>query len=217
MKQQSVILLGAGGHAKVVLDLLHLLQHSVLGVTDPLLKRQGIREWRGLEVLGDDQAITIHSPDQVVLANGIGSLPGQHQRKTLYDNWTMHGYTFITLVHPSVLLGEGVQLTSGVQIMAGAVIQADTRIDENTLINTGVCVDHDCKIGKHCHLAPGAVLSGNVTVSNECHIGPASCVVQGCHLGKGAILGAGTTLLNHLPANNKQLAAKPQPPFSMTK
>lgn len=216
MKQLPVILLGAGGHAKVVLNLLHLLQQPVLGVTDPRLEQQGILEWRGLEVLGSDAAILAYRPDQILLANGLGSLPGQYLKKKLYDHWTGQGYSFITLVHPSAVLGEGVDLSSGVQIMAGAVVQADTRIGENSLVNTGVCVDHDCTIGKHCHLAPGAILSGSVIVEDECHLGPASCVIQGCHMGKGAILGAGSTLLTHLPVQTRQLAAKPQRPSSIT-
>ncbi|MBE0509045.1 MAG: acetyltransferase [Marinospirillum sp.] len=211
---RQVILLGAGGHAKVVLDVLQLLNQTVVGVTDPQLHQQGIAEWRGLPVLGDDQAVTCYQPDQIFLANGLGSLPGQTLRQTIYKQFKNLGYSFITLVHPSALIGTGVTFAEGVQIMAGSILQPDTYIGENTLINTGAQLDHDCSIGKHCHLAPGVILCGNVTMEDTCHLGPASCVTQGCHLGQGSILGAGSTLLKNLPAGGKLLAAKPQSPVT---
>ncbi|WP_114418137.1 acetyltransferase [Marinospirillum perlucidum] len=205
-----VILLGAGGHAKVVLNLLQLIKSPLSGVIDPKLKHKGIKEWRGLPVLGEDSDVYKYPPNKVLLANGLGSLPGKNLRQTLFKQFKKSGYTFITLVHPTAIIADGVELAEGVQVMAGCILQTDVLIDENTLINTGTQLDHDCKVGKHCHLAPAVVLSGNVNVGNYCHLGPASCVVQGCHLGQGAVLGAGSTLLYDLPEGHKYLAAKPQ-------
>lgn len=205
-----VILMGAGGHAKVVLNLLRLLKHPVSGVIDPQLKQKAITEWRGLPVLGGDADVYQHSPNSVLLANGLGSLPGKNLRQTLFEKFKEAGYTFITLVHPTAIIADGVELAEGVQIMAGCILQPDIKIAENTLINTGVQLDHDCKVGKHCHIAPGVILCGDVHLEDRCHLGPGSCVVQGLHLEQGAILGAGSTLLTNLPAGHKYLAAKPQ-------
>lgn len=211
MKETSVILLGAGGHAKVVLDLLQALNREVLGVCDPGLFDQGIKQWRGLLVLGHDEAIEQYPPDRIELANGIGSLPGNSLRRHLHEKFTCRGYRFATLVHPSAILGFGVELGVGVQIMAGVIVQADTHLGDSVILNTGSRIDHDGRIGHHVHIAPGAVLSGETRIANDCHIGPGAVIIQGIKLGQGAVIGAGTTVLSELPAYYQLTGQSPRP------
>ena len=214
MSQRPVILLGAGGHAKVVMDLLMGSGRKVIGVCDPNLARQGIGVWRGVATLGDDSAIHQYAPELVELANGMGSLPGSQSRKRLHLAFSQQGYCFATLVHPSAVLGTGVKLGQGVQVMAGCVIQADTCIGDSTIINTAAQVDHDGRIGSHVHIAPGAVLSGEVIVEENAHIGPNATLIQGKHIGRGAVVGAGTIVLRDIPAYHQltgQPPRKPQP------
>lgn len=212
MSQHPVILLGAGGHAKVVLDLLRANERTVIGVCDPNLARQNTDTWRGVSVLGDDSAIYQYAPDSVELANGMGSLPGSQSRRRLHLTFSRQGYRFATLVHPSAVLGVGVTLDQGVQVMAGCVIQADTCIDEGTIINTAAQIDHDGQIGSHVHIAPGAVLSGEVTVEENAHIGPNATLIQGKRIGKGAIVGAGTTVLRDIFAYHQLTGQPPREP-----
>lgn len=211
MKQAPVILLGAGGHAKVVLDLLQILKRQVLGVCDPGLVDKDIQQWRGLPVLGNDAAIEQYQPDRIELANGIGSLPGNSLRRRLHDQYTRQGYCFTTLIHPSAVLGPGVKLGQGVQVMAGVIVQADTQIGDSVILNTGSRIDHDGRIGHHVHIAPGAVLSGDAWVANDCHIGPGAVIIQGVKLGEGAVIGAGTTVLSELPAYYQLTGQPPRP------
>jgi UDP-perosamine 4-acetyltransferase len=215
VRQVPVILLGAGGHAKVVLDLLQALDRQVLGVCDPGLADQGIQQWRGLPVLGNDEAIEQHDPNSIALANGTGSLPGNHLRRRLHAQFTRQGYHFTTLVHPSATLGSGVELGQDVQVMAGVIVQADTRIGDDVILNTGACIDHDGVIGNHVHIAPGAVLSGDVRVADGCHIGPGAVIIQGVRLGQGAVIGAGTTVLSDLLAHHQQTGQPPRPPVDL--
>lgn len=215
MKRVPIILLGAGGHAKVVLDLLHALDHRILGVCDPELADRSISEWRGLPVLGNDEMIEQHQSDSIALANGVGSLPDNHLRRRLHKRFIGKGYRFITLVHPSAILGSGVKLGESVQIMAGAIIQADTHLGNDVILNTAARVDHESVIGDHVHVAPGAVLSGNVKVADGCHIGPGAVVIQGIKLGQGAVVGAGTTVLSDLPAHYQLTGQPPRPPVEL--
>lgn len=217
MKQIPIILLGAGGHAKVVVDLLHALDHRILGVCDPELANRGVAQWRGLPVLGNDEIIEEHQPDSIALANGIGSLPNSQLRRRLHQRFKRIGYRFITLVHPSSVLGSGVELGEGVQIMAGTIIQADTKFGNDAIVNTGVRIDHESVIGDHVHVAPGAVLSGNVMVADGCHIGPGAVVIQGIKLGQGAVVGAGTTVLSDLPAQCQLTGQPPRPPVELNR
>lgn len=193
------ILIGAGGHAKVILAALRACALPVAGVVDPTLNEQGVSHWRGLEVLGDDDALRGMDPAAVSLANGIGQLPrGPAIRAQLFDVFSAMGFVFPPIVHPHALVDQTVVLEAGAQVMAGVVVQADTHIGENTLVNTGARIDHDCRIGRHCHIAPGAVLCGSVTISDSTFVGAGSVVVQNVKLGRHSVLGAGGVLVRDL-------------------
>jgi sugar O-acyltransferase (sialic acid O-acetyltransferase NeuD family) len=207
---RDVILLGAGGHAKVLLDTLRLTGVQVRGVVDPALAGTS-KLWRGITVIGNDDDLLKLKPDQVVLINGTGSLPSSSLRQRLFHRFTKSGFQFMNVIHPSALIGAGVVLGEGVQIMAGAIIQADTTIGNNSIINTGALVDHDCAIGCDVHLAPGVVVSGGVCIGEGAHIGTGSSIIQGVSIGAGAIVGAGTVVVKDVPARHKLLGQAPQP------
>jgi sugar O-acyltransferase (sialic acid O-acetyltransferase NeuD family) len=202
---RPLILLGGGGHAKVVLDLIHRLGADVVGICDPKLQAEGLSHWRGHPVLGGDEALERFDPAEVLLAHGIGTLPGQQARRQLFERLTGLGYRFATLVHPRAVVADGVELGQGTQVMAGAIIQADASIGANTIINTSASVDHDCRIGAHVHVAPGATLCGGVVVGDGAHIGSGATAIQGLTIGACALLGAGATLVKPLPAGARFL------------
>lgn len=190
---KPVILLGSGGHAKVLAAMLKKLTCPVLGVTGPALVEGG--EVFGFPALGGDQAILKFSPDDIELVNGLGSLPrDKGLRQKLFEEFHSHGYRFKTLVDPSAVLAADVQLGEGVQVMAGVIIQAGTLIANNVIVNSGAIVEHDCSIGCHNHIAPGAVLCGAVVTGDNVHIGSGAVVIQGCTIGAGSIIGAGSVL-----------------------
>lgn len=187
---KPVVVLGGGGHGRVLLEMLKQLDVEVLGVVDPGLEVGS--DCRGIRVLGGDEVVLAFSPEQLLLVNAIGSLPrDKGLRQSLYLQFQRQGYFFKTLQHPSALLAEDVSLADGVQIMAGSIVQTGAKIAENTIVNTGAIVDHDCVIGAHAHLAPGVVLSGGVTVGDQVHIGTGAIVIQGINIGDGSVIGAG--------------------------
>jgi sugar O-acyltransferase (sialic acid O-acetyltransferase NeuD family) len=197
----GVILLGAGGHAKVVLEMLQLMQTKVLGVSCPLLYAQQVQQWRGLAVLGDDDVLNKFNPAQVKLVNGVGMMPHSQARYVLFNKARQAEFEFINLVHPSAVVSPSVQLGQGVQIMAGAVIQADSKIADNVIINSRALIEHDCDIASHSHIAPGAVLCGQVTVAEQVFVGAGATVIQGIELAAGAVVGAGTVVVKNLAAD----------------
>lgn len=195
-----LILIGAGGHARVLQELAQSAGLQFLGVCDPQLASQGEVAWRGLAVLGGDEALNGIDPGSVGLVNGIGQLVGGRIRRALHDRLRRAGFTFPTLVHPAAWVASSAMLADGVQIMAGAIIQPDSRIDSDVIINTRASVDHDCTIGQHVHIAPGATLCGGVLVGEGAFIGAGAVVIQGVRVGAGAVVGAGATLTNDLDA-----------------
>lgn len=193
------IILGAGGHAKVLLEILRQTKADIAGVCDPALASEHVIEWRGLKVLGADEAVLQWDPQSTILVNAIGQLPRKSGRFELYRQWQSRGYRFATLVHPSCVHAQDAILEEGVQLMAGAILQPDVHIGVNTVINTGAKIDHDCRIGAHVHIAPGAVLCGGVVLSDHVFVGAGAVIVPGVHIGPGAIIGANTTVRHDLP------------------
>lgn len=177
--QRPFILLGAGGHAKVVLDILKDHNFEILGVCDPLLESYRDKAWRGIKVLGGDSFLRTMDPSQVVLANGIGITSRENLRKKIYCEFSGVGFAFPPLIHGASWVSSTATIESGAQIMAGAIIQADVLIGENSIINTGATIDHDSEIGAHTHIAPGVTICGNVSVGESSFIGSKSVILEG--------------------------------------
>lgn len=190
----TVILLGSGGHARVLLGMLRRLDVELLGIVDP--HRLAGSEYFGVGILGGDEAILDYAADRVELVNGIGSLPGDTGlRQQLFEQfYERHGYRFKTLIDPRAFIAADAELAEGVQVMAGGIIQAGAQIAENCIVNSGAIVEHDCRIGRHVHIAPGAVLSGGVEVGDYAHIGTGATVIQGLRIGEGSVIGAGSVV-----------------------
>jgi len=202
------VLLGAGGHARVLAALARAAGYSVLGVCDPVLAANDVSRWEDMDVLGDDHALDRLAPDRVVLMLGLGKLTTDNSREYLYAFWRARGYLFPPLVHPAAWVASDVMLSDGVQVMAGAVIQPGCEIAENSIVNTRVGIDHDCHIGRDVHLAPGSTLCGSVTVEDAAFIGAGASVIQGVRIGKRAVVGAGVTLTRDLEPNTTVISAK---------
>lgn len=204
---RPLILLGAGGHAKVLLALARAAGLTVRGVCDPALAAQGAGEWNALPVLGGDEALERIDPAAVGLVLGVGQLVGQERRAAMYARLAQKGFTFPPLVHPAAWVAPSVRIAPGVQVMAGAVVQPDCTIGENSIINTRASIDHDCRIGANVHIAPAATLCGGVMVADLAFVGSGATVIQGLSIGEGAVVGAGTTLLQDLPAGSYALGS----------
>lgn len=214
---RPLVLLGAGGHARVLLALARSAGLTLLGVCDPALQAEGREQWEGLAVLGSDEALDRYGPEEVDLILGIGQLAHSGTRARLYDFWRERGYAFPPLVHPAAWVAPDVTLPDGVQIMAGAVLQPGCVLGRNIIVNTHASIDHDCRIDQDVHIAPGAVLCGGVNIGAGAFIGAGAVLIQGLDIGKSAIVGAGVTLVRNLPAgalvvgaaNRYQAASKP--------
>lgn len=204
--QRPLVMLGAGGHARVLLALVRAIGRPLLGVCDPVLQAEGRERWHEVNVLGDDAAMDRLGPHQVDLMLGVGKLPRSTARADLYAAWSTRGYAFPPLVHPAAWVAADVELSDGVQIMAGAVVQPGCMLGRNSIVNTRASVDHDCRIGADVHVAPGAVLCGNAEIGDRVFIGAGAVLIQGLRVGPDAIVGAGVTLVRDLRAGAIVLA-----------
>lgn len=200
---QPVVLLGAGGHAGVVLEALRLAGQQVVGVCDPALNGGEMAAVGDLPVINGDSLIESHPPADYDLVNGVGMLPRQEKRKALFVNMNDLGYRFANVIHPSAIVSDATDIRDGVQVMTGAIIQSDVSIDPQSIVNTGAQIDHGCRIGTLVHISPGAVLCGDVTVGDEAFIGAGATVINGIKIGTGAVIGAGAVIIQDVPDGAK--------------
>ena len=199
MSDKPVIIMGAGGHAKVVVDALQLYGREILGFVTPDMKIG--TEFCGKKVLGNDEAINHYLPDEVELVNGVGSLPRKNLRWKLADKMRKQGYIFASIIHPDAVIASDIILDEGVQIMAGAVIQSGTKVGQDSIINTGALIDHDCEIADNCHLAPGVICSGGVKIGSNSHLGTGTIVTEFRSIGDNCTVAAGSVVFKDILDN----------------
>jgi sugar O-acyltransferase (sialic acid O-acetyltransferase NeuD family) len=190
----KVVGIGAGGHAKVVLDIVRLIDaYQVIGLLDPGCVGSFVGN---VPVLGGDELLPRMRVDGIEFAFiGIGTVGDNNLRIKLFEKVQSAGFTFIKAIHPSAILAANVKLGQGITIMAGVIINTDTRIGDNVIINTGAIMEHDCDIASHVHISPGAVLCGGVRVGRGAHVGAGATIRQGITIGAGAIVGAGAAVV----------------------
>jgi UDP-perosamine 4-acetyltransferase len=198
----SLIVLCAGGHARVVIEALLSRGIRPSAVTDRDVTRIG-RTIVGIPIMGLDEDILKMDASSVELVNGLGNRAsradsGLSDRRALFGRFVALGYKFPVISHASAVIASNAMLGDGAQIMAGAVIQPAAGIGQNVLVNTRAVVEHDCRIGDHAHIAPGAVLCGGVSVGERAHIGAGAVVLMGVSVGAGAVVAAGAVIAKNV-------------------
>ena len=203
---KPVIIIGAGDHAKVLLDILLEQDVTVIGLTDKSISK-GTCIY-GVPVIGDDSEILKYKTDEIELVNGIGSVGNTSIRQKVFSSLKEKGYFFRSVIHEASIVSKRAKLGEGVQLLAGAIVNIEAEIDDNTIINTKTSIDHGCVIGKHCHIAPGCSFSGCVRIGDCTHIGTGTSIIQGINIGKNVLIGAGSVVINDVSDNEKAFGVR---------
>ncbi len=190
------MIIGGGGHASVLVDVLRQQQREIIAVVS--LERPSAKIFDDIRWFRHDSSVLKFDKDEVKLVNGVGSLPGHNSRALLFQRFVKLGYEFETVVATSAVLSKSCSLAQGVQVMPGAIIQTGVTVGENSIINTGAIIEHDCEIGGDNHVAPGVTLSGGVQSLSGAHFGTGCSVIQKICIGENAVVGAGAVLSQNL-------------------
>lgn len=189
-----LIIIGAGGHGRVVADSACEAGWKVAGFLDPAMPKN--TQVNNIAVLGDgkDTSLFVDFVNHAFFVGiGKGALRWQ-QFCALYSA----GLTLPNIIHPFTHVSNSAKLGYGILVAAGAVVQANAEIGDAVIVNTGARIDHDCCIGEGSMIAPGAVLCGNVAVGAHAFIGAGAVVTPGVTIGKDAFVGAGSVVIENL-------------------
>jgi sugar O-acyltransferase (sialic acid O-acetyltransferase NeuD family) len=181
---RSVIIIGAGGHGKVVIDAAIKAHFTVAGFLDDALSKVEVLGVRRLGALSDIQ--------KFAKTNTFVCALGANQVRHKFDLSETAKWT--TVIHSSAQLGLGVKIDKGTVVLANAVINASAQIGRHCIINTGAIIEHDCSVSDYAHISPGAVLCGGVKIGEESWIGAGAVVKNGVSVCSGVIVGAGAVV-----------------------
>jgi sugar O-acyltransferase (sialic acid O-acetyltransferase NeuD family) len=195
--RMDVLIIGAGGHGKVVLDILRAAgKHRPIGFVDadPSLAGSTVSD---LPVLG-----TINQISRVKSrARGAIVAIGDNRTRWNYAQVLLeNGFELVNAIHPSAVVSSAVKVGRNVVIAANATVCTEASLADSVIVNTGAIVDHECEIGESAHVAPGARLAGRVRIGAGAMIGLGASIIQCLNVGEDAIVGAGAVIIRDVPA-----------------
>ena len=193
----GIVIVGAGGHAKVCIELLRAMKLPIafcIGVDSerfcldvPVL--QGDEHLERLRLAGHTQAFIAIGPNTL--------------RQRLGASARALGYELVNAISPAAVVSPTAKLGTGIAVMAGAVINADASIGDFAIINTSASVDHDCRIGEGAHVAPHCALVGNVILGPRVFLGVGCNVIPGTVIGADVVAGAGSVVISDVAPNTR--------------
>ncbi|WMW78875.1 acetyltransferase [Flavobacterium sp. 20NA77.7] len=184
------MLIGAGGHAKVILDCIeNEAKYKIFEVIDDVIEGDFLNQIKVKKRNKNQDYKTL---------NTIIAIGNPKHRKNIAEQLKSN---FIMTIHPSAVVSKYAKIGKGSQVLATSVINADATIGNHCIINSGAIVEHDCVLEDYVHVAPNATLGGGVKVGESSHIGIGATIIQNISIGKNVIIGAGAVVTHNIPDN----------------
>ena len=210
---KRVLIYGAGGHSKTVISLLRLLDMEIAGIIDDGVPAGTTVS--GVSVLGGADILPRLRRQGIAHAvNAVGGIGNYAVRWKIFELLKQEGFEFPTVIHPSAFVEDTVTLADGIQVLAQSYISSESTVGFGTLINAGVIISHDGKIGKCVNLSPGALLAGAVTIEDFAQVGMGATINLGVKVGSRARIGNSAVVKGDVPADGRVYAGMIWPPLS---
>jgi len=200
MAKNKIVLIGGGGHCKVVISILKKLNNfEISGIVDNYKAGSLISR---IKIIGtDDDLRDIYKSGIHYALITVGSIKENIKRYRLFNMVREIGYKFPVIISPEAIVDKSIRIDEGTVIMPGSIINIDSSIGKNCIINTGAIIEHDCKIEDHCHIAPGVHISGAANIGELSFLGIGATMIQGIKIGKNVTIGAGSVVIKDIPDN----------------
>lgn len=195
MSMHRLLIIGAGGHGRVVADAAACMNQwtEIAFVDDGYPDKKMSGRW---PIIGGQKDLPVLRDR---FAYGIVGIGQAALRLNLLDKLIENGFGIPVVCHPASVVAIDAELCKGTVVMAGAVINSGARVGCGSVINTGSSIDHDCIIMEGVHVCPGAHVAGGVTVGARCWIGIGAVIIQACRVGADVTIGAGAAVINDIP------------------
>lgn len=181
---KEIALIGAGGHAKVIIEIIEASNDKVVFVNDTN------------EALSDVHGYAVHADLPAAHQSVVIAIGGNGVRKKIAASLPN---AFATVVHPRANLSTRCTIGEGTVVMAGATINSDASIGRHCIVNTNASVDHDCRIGDYVHVAPNVAIAGGVSIGEGTLVGIGSSILPGVTIGAWSVIGAGAVVIDDVP------------------
>ena len=203
MSRDSILLLGAGGHARACIDVLELEGRFRIGGLVGLAPEVG-SSVLGYPVLGTDADLARLLEEHHHALITVGQIKTPEPRIRLFELARTHGCALPVVVSPRAHVSRHASVAPGTIVMHGAVVNAGAVVGRNCILNSECLIEHDAVIADHCHVATAAAINSSVHVGRGSFIGSNSCVRQGLHIGEGCVIGMGQRVLRDCAAGTRQ-------------
>ncbi len=192
----KIVVVGGGGHAKVLIGILKKTNWDIVGYTD----KQDRGVILGASYLGGDEILPglLGTGGQCSAVIGLGKTDVSTARSQLLDRIRGLGFDVPVIVSPNAVVNEEVDLGLGTVVFDGSIVNSGTTIGACCILNTNTTMEHDCRLGDNVHVAPGATVSGGVTIGANCMIGAGATVIQDVTICADCLIGAGSTVVKDI-------------------
>ncbi|MDD4975467.1 MAG: acetyltransferase [Bacteriovorax sp.] len=203
-----IIVVGSGGHAKVVIDIIEQIgNYKIVGITTNDLNIGS--SFFGYPILGTDDILPDYKKKGIrKIAIGVGGFTDNKLRKAIYQNIELMGFEIETLVHPSAIISPRAKIGIGCVIFSGVVINTDVVLGNNVVIATRSSIDHDTNIEDHALVSAGVTIGANDLVGEGALIAIGSVIVSGKKIGKNCLIAAGAVVVSDV-ADRARFAGVP--------
>lgn len=192
MGRGQIVVIGAGGHGKVVAEVAAAAGYEVLGFFDDFAETSPLK---GYPLLGR----TAELPEKAGLGVWAVIAVGDNRRRCELAAEISRFVRFATVIHPSAVVSRSAQIGEGTVVMPHVTVNACAAIGSHVILNTSCVIEHDCVVGDFAHISPGAVLCGGVHIGTGSHIGAGAVVIPGCRVGSWSVVGAGSAVVSDIP------------------
>lgn len=200
MTKPSLILIGAGGHARSCIDVIEQQGYfQIAGLVG--LPEQQHTQHLGYAVIGADSDLPALAKNYQYALIALGQIKTAEQRMRLYQQATQLGLQLPIIIAPTAHVSRHATLGAGTIVMHGAIVNSGANVGNNCIINNRALIEHDARVDAHCHISTGAILNGNVTVGAGSFIGSGSVIKEGLTIGKSCLVGMGLTVRYSLSEN----------------
>jgi sugar O-acyltransferase (sialic acid O-acetyltransferase NeuD family) len=194
MKKEKIILIGSGGHALIVADIIESsTNYQIIGV---VTKDSNIKEFRGYPILGNDDVLDYYKQNGIKnIAFGIGAYKTNDFRELVFNSLKAKGFNIVTLIHKSAIICSNVEIGEGCIVFPGVIVNTSAKIGNNVIIATSSSIDHETILEDHVLISAGVTIGAYSKIKRKTIIALGAKVISGIEIGEDVLIGAGSVVV----------------------